>query len=200
MREEPEPSRPARDSSGSLFWRKAMVWMIALVLGLVGLDQWTKWLALTHFQGGAGLPLWPGVFELQYCENRGVAFGMLQGQRWIFIPLTLVVVALMLVLLVRSVWRHSRVFQLSALLIMAGGIGNLIDRIFRGYVIDFLYFKLIDFPIFNGADCYVTVGAVLLFVFFLFLWKEEEETPLRTALFGIGGRKAGNPHGDTDEN
>ena len=157
--------------------------MVVAAAVLVGLDQWTKYLAAAHLT--APIALWPGVFELQYCENRGVAFGMLQGQRWIFIPLTLVVVAVLLIMLFRSQWRHSRVFCISAALIVAGGIGNLIDRIFRGFVTDFLYFKLIDFPIFNVADCYVTIGAVLLFVYLLFLNKEQDDRPLLTTLFGI---------------
>ncbi len=159
------------------------IWMLIAAAGLVGLDQWTKYLAASRLT--EPIPLWAGVFEFQYCENRGVAFGMLQGQRWVFIPLTLLVVGLLAVMLFRSEWRRSRVFCISAALIIAGGIGNLIDRIFRGYVTDFLYFKLIDFPIFNVADCYVTVGAVLLFVFLLFLNKDSENRPLLTTLFGI---------------
>mgnify|MGYP002517984518 CR=1 FL=1 len=170
------------------------IWMLIAAAGLVGLDQWTKYLAAEYLT--QPIPLWPGVFELQYCENRGVAFGMLQGQRWIFIPLTLVVVAVLLVMLFRSEWRRSRVFSVSAALIIAGGIGNLIDRIFHGFVTDFLYFKLIDFPIFNVADCYVTVGAVLLFVYLLFLNKGSEDKPLLTVLFGIPARtKAQDTHG-----
>lgn len=159
------------------------IWMLIAAAGLVGLDQWTKYLAASGLT--EPIPLWAGVFELQYCENRGVAFGMLQGQRWVFIPLTLLVVGLLAMMLFRSEWRRSRVFCISAALIIAGGIGNLIDRIFRGYVTDFLYFKLIDFPIFNVADCYVTVGAVLLFVYLLFLNKDSENRPLLTTLFGI---------------
>lgn len=171
-------------------------WMLVAAACLVGLDQWTKYLAAAHLS--APVSLWPGVFELQYCENRGVAFGMLQGQRWIFIPLTALVVAALAVMLFRSEWRRSRVFCISAALIIAGGIGNLIDRIFRGFVTDFLYFKLIDFPIFNVADCYVTVGAILLFVYLLFLNKDSGDQPLLTVLFGISRKSHKEANHGTD--
>lgn len=168
--------------------------MLIAAAGLVGLDQWTKCLAAEHL--AQPISLWPDVFELQYCENRGVAFGMLQGQCWVFIPLTLIVVIALVVMLFRSEWRHSRIFSVSAALIVAGGIGNLIDRIFHGFVTDFLYFKLIDFPIFNVADCYVTIGAILLFAYLLFFNKGADDKPLLTVLFGIPVRSKAQ---DTDE-
>ncbi len=152
---------------------------------LVACDQFSKFLAVKYLAGQSAFVIWDGVLELRYCENTGVAFSMLENQRWIFIPLTLVVMLLVAVILLRSELCRYKLFGLSAALILAGGAGNLIDRIVMGYVTDFIYVKIIDFPIFNFADCCVTVGAVLLFVFFLFVYREKEEKPLRTLLFGI---------------
>ena len=164
-----------------------MMQMISLLAAaiLVGLDQLTKHWAVVFLKGQEPLVLWPGVFELRYCENPGVAFSLLEHQRWIFIPVTLMIVALFLVMLFRSELRRHWMFRGSCVLILAGGVGNLIDRIAYGVVTDFLYVKLIDFPIFNFADCCVVVGAVLFFSFLLFVHKEKEPKPLRTLLLGI---------------
>ena len=153
---------------------------------LVGIDQITKlWAAAQLGSTGKAWELWPGVFEFRYSENTGVAFSLLEGQRWLFIPLTLVTSMVIALMLVRSPMRRRFLFSFPCALILAGGIGNLIDRIAYGFVIDFLYFRLIDFPIFNFADCCVVVGAILLFIHLLFGLKGEEDTPLRTLLLGI---------------
>ena len=125
-----------------------LIGILAVVI-LTALDQWTKYLAVLHLKDQRPIVLWDGVFELHYLENRGAAFGILQGQKFF---------------LLRAV----------AVLLAAGALGNLIDRMRYSYVVDFLYFKLIDFPVFNVADCYVTVGAVLLAILILFIYKEEE--------------------------
>ena len=159
--------------------------LVALTIVLIAIDQLTKHWAELTLAAGKTIEIWHGVFELRYCRNEGVAFSLLQDQRWVFIPLTLFALALIVVLLFRSEMRKSRLFCLSCILIFAGGVGNMIDRFAYRYVIDFLYFRLIDFPIFNFADCCVTVGAVLLFVYLLFFFKETENKPLYTVLFGI---------------
>lgn len=158
--------------------------LIAATALLVAADQLSKLWAVTALRGQPPIPLWPGVFELEYRENTGVAFSLLEGQSWVFIPLTLIVMILFIVLLWRSDFRRFRTFRAAAVLIVAGGVGNLIDRIRLRYVVDFLYFKLIDFPIFNVADICVCVGAALLFIFLLFIYKEPEGMGWRTMLFG----------------
>ncbi len=163
----------------------SVVLFIISTIALIAVDQITKIWAVTQLhEAERVIPIINGVFELRYTENRGVAFGMLQGQLWLFVPLTLLVVMLFGVMLMRSPLRRYKLFTIPAVMIIAGAIGNLIDRILYGYVIDFLYFRLIDFPIFNFADCCVVVGAILLFIFFLFVWKDDK-MPLRTMLFGI---------------
>ncbi len=153
---------------------------------LVLLDQWTKHLAVVYLSGQPGLPVWPGVFELYFLEqgNDGVAWGLFSGQMWLIIPLTCLTMLLIAVMLLRSDLRHSKLFNISLALILGGGVGNLIDRIAHGAVVDFLYFKLINFPIFNVADCCVVIGAILLFVYLLFVCKETDVTSLRGMLFG----------------
>ena len=167
----------------------SVVLFIVSTIALIAVDQLTKVWAVTQLhEAERVIPVIDGVFELHYTENRGVAFGMLQGQLWLFVPLTLLVVTLLGVMLMRSPLRRFKLFTIPAVMVIAGAVGNLIDRILYGYVIDFLYFKLIDFPIFNFADCCVVVGAILLFIFFLFVWKDDE-MPMRTMLFGVKKRE-----------
>ncbi len=152
---------------------------------LVFVDQWTKHLAVLHLADQSAFVLWPGVLELTYHENTGIAWSLLKGMPWIFVPVTAVVMLLILCALLRSPYRRQWMFRLGSSLILAGGIGNLIDRVFRGYVVDFIYVRLINFPVFNFADCCVVVGAIVLFAYLLFFCRAQEDMPLRTLLFGI---------------
>lgn len=157
---------------------------------LVVVDQITKiWAIHGLHHADRVIPIIEGVFELHYTENPGVAFSMLEGQRWIFIPVTIVACVAILIMMLRSPLRVHRLFNIICVLILAGAIGNLIDRIVYGFVVDFLYFKLIDFPIFNVADCFVVIGACLLFIFVLFVMKDDDDMPLRTMFFGIEKKK-----------
>ncbi|MBQ9860381.1 MAG: signal peptidase II [Clostridia bacterium] len=162
---------------------------------LIGIDQLSKWWATVVLKKGNPIAIIPDIFELNYCENDGIAFSLLEGQRWLFIPLTLLVAILTGVILFRSPLRKKVIFSLSCSLILAGGIGNLIDRIAYGYVIDFLYVKWIDFPVFNFADCCVVVGAIFLFSFLLFGIKSMEDMPLQTLFFGIEKKEKENGDG-----
>lgn len=147
---------------------------IVIAAGVI-LDQWSKYMAVLHLQGTDGVDLIPGVFRLTYLENRGAAFGVLQGQQWFFYIITAVI--LVAVLLVYRRMPSGRKFlplRVCAVLIVSGALGNLIDRVGQGYVVDFFYFELIDFPVFNVADIFVTVSAVLLAVLLLLYYKEED--------------------------
>ena len=169
--------------------------VLLLTAALIVLDQFTKLLALAFLQQEP-FAIIPGVFEFHFTTNPGVAFGLFPGNRWIFIGLTSVVVLVILAVLLSGRLRvHHKMLTASGILIVAGGLGNLIDRIFRGEVVDFLYFKLIDFPIFNLADCYVVVGAALLLIFYLFLFKDEK-SPSKAAAPGRAqtGAEGGSPH------
>ena len=161
---------------------------ILAAIVLIALDQWTKHLAVLRLKGQSPIVLWDGVFELHYLENRGAAFGILQGQKAVFLVCTLLILILIVFFYNRlPAGKRFFMMRLVAVFLAAGAVGNLIDRMRYSYVVDFLYFKLIDFPVFNVADCYVTVGAVLLAVMILFVYKEEELGFLR--LKRQGGKK-----------
>lgn len=142
---------------------------------LILLDQVTKLLALQNLKGQNPVTLIPDVFQLLYVENRGAAFGILQNRQWVFLIITVIVLAALVWALPKIPQeRHFLPLTLCLCFIGAGAVGNMIDRIFRGYVVDFFYFKLIDFPVFNVADIYVTTAAVILIVLIIFLYKEED--------------------------
>ena len=142
---------------------------------LIAVDQWTKFAAVRNLKEQQPFVIWDGVFELHYLENRGAAFGMLQNGKVFFIfAAILMMTAILFVLVKTPLSPKYRAWHMLLVPIAAGGIGNMIDRLRLDYVIDFFYFKLIDFPIFNVADIYVTVGVALLIIFMLFVWKEED--------------------------
>ena len=150
---------------------KALIGCLLLVV----LDQFTKVLALQNLKGQGPITIIPDVFQLLYVENRGAAFGILQNKQWVFQIITAIVLAALIWALPRmSRERHFLPLRLCLCFIGAGAVGNMIDRIFRGYVVDFFYFKLIDFPVFNVADIYVTTSAIVLIFLIVFLYKEED--------------------------
>lgn len=152
-----------------------LIWGVISVLALIFLDQWTKLLASHYLAGTSGISLIPGVFELYYLENRGAAFGMLSNRQWFFVLIAAVMflaAVYVYVKLPREPYYYS--LHLVCVLVAAGAVGNMIDRIVHHYVIDFLYFSLIDFPVFNIADCYVCIGAALAVILLFTLYKDEE--------------------------
>lgn len=152
-----------------------MIIMIISVILLVALDQFTKYLTVLHIPRNGYIPLIGDVFGLSHVRNEGAAFGSLQGSRWFFIIITTIIIIAMLYAYAK-IPKHKRYMpiRITLTLIIAGAIGNYIDRIRLTYVVDMLYVKLINFPVFNAADCYVVVGATLLVVLMLFKYKEED--------------------------
>lgn len=132
-------------------------------------------MAVVHLKDNDAFVLIPGVFELHYLENRGAAFGIFQGKQVLFL-IGGVIVCAVVMFLYGKIPSTKRFFalRLCSVLICAGAIGNMIDRIRLDYVVDFLYFSLIDFPIFNVADCYVVVACFLFAFLIFFVYKEEE--------------------------
>lgn len=143
-------------------------------IGLVGLDQLFKWLAIRYLSGVTTHPLIDGVFHLTYVENRGAAFGILDGKGLFLIVLTAAVLVALVVLLLMGKFRHPLLLT-AITLFLGGGAGNLFDRVFRHYVVDFLDFRLINFAVFNFADCCVVVGTILLFVYVLFFMDKNKK-------------------------
>ena len=148
---------------------------VAAVL-LILFDQFTKMLAVAHLKDQPSNVLIDGVFELRYLENRGSAFGMMQNKLMILIPVTVVVTLFILYLFFKKLPATRHFFWLNAVAVLffAGAIGNFIDRVRQGYVVDFFYFSLINFPVFNVADIYVTLSAIALIIVVLFYYKEED--------------------------
>ena len=147
---------------------------VCILLGGLVLDRLTKWLAITQLQvlPGGELELWPGVFHFQYVENRGVAFGLFPNSAWIFAAVSLLVAAAIAFLLIQKHDRFPLWVRGAMAAVLAGALGNAIDRIFQGHVTDFLYFKLINFAVFNVADSLVVVGLILIAVYFVFVDRE----------------------------
>lgn len=138
-----------------------------LAAGIIALDQLTKFLVVKYMELGESIPLIGDVFHLTSHRNMGAAFGILQNQRWLFIVITTVVVIGIIVSLIRIGKKQPRV-SLALSMVLGGAIGNFIDRVMTGQVVDFLDFTLINFPIFNVADMAITIGVgVLLLDMFL---------------------------------
>lgn len=133
-----------------------------VIAGGIALDQLTKWLAVKFLLPVGTVPIIRDALHLTYAENRGAAFGMLANHRWVFLltsTITIIGVGLYLYFGHAS---DSVLTGVSLSMILSGGIGNMIDRLALGYVVDFIDFRLINFAIFNGADSFVCVGAALL--------------------------------------
>jgi signal peptidase II len=147
---------------------------------LLCLDQYTKYLAVLYLKGKPAIEIITGILELRYLENAGAAFGSMQGMQKVLLCVTILALAAILYVY-RKIPDKRRYFPLRmiAVLLFSGAVGNMIDRLMQRYVVDFIYVKWIDFPIFNVADCYVTIAAVLLIIFVLFVYQEEEFSFIR---------------------
>lgn len=145
--------------------KKPLIHCLNAVLSIIALDQLVKYWTVQYVLGenGGRVELWEGVFRFSYVENRGAAFGMLQNHRWVFIILTLIFIVVGIFCVVKNKLPHPLI-RCAAAMIIAGGIGNIIDRVFLGYVVDTFDFYLINFAVFNTADSFVCVGAVLLVI------------------------------------
>ena len=143
---------------------------------LVLLDQATKLAAVSALKDGGPFVLIPGVFQLQYLENRGAAFGILQDARAFFLVITVLAMVLVLYALFRApLDKRFLPVRILLVLIGAGALGNALDRAILSYVRDFIYFSLIDFPVFNVADIYVTCATFLLVLLVLIYYKEDSD-------------------------
>ncbi len=148
---------------------------IILAVILVWFDQFTKKLAVSKLMGKPAFPIIKGVLEFDYLENRGVAFGMFQGQRIMILIVGVVfIVGLLIFMLKMPEGRKYTILHVILSFVIAGGVGNIIDRVSLEYVIDFISFVLIHFPIFNVADCYVVCGVIAMCIMILFVFKDED--------------------------
>lgn len=159
---------------------------IILFILLIFIDQITKYIASVTLKINGPIELIHNTLELRYLENTGAAFGIFENKILFFAIMTLIILIFIIfikyrinnLLYIRKVNAAIRkkfiFFDIILLILSSGAIGNLIDRLRFNYVVDFIYFKLINFPIFNVADCYVTISAFLLIITFLFVFKEND--------------------------
>lgn len=141
----------------------------------VAMDQITKYYAVIKLKNQPAYNLIDGVLEFNYLENKGAAFGMLQNQKIFFVFVALIFIGVIAFVIFR-IPPEKKYCSLHVLLVMisAGAIGNLIDRLRFDYVVDFIYLVFINFPIFNVADIFVTVSTVILIIQILFVYKEND--------------------------
>lgn len=152
-----------------------MIIILLSVVILTALDQYSKFIALTHLKPVGNIKVIDGWFDFTFVENRGAAFGILEGQRWFFVILTIAVTVGVIIYLhkMKEKDRAHNFLRFSLILILAGAWGNAIDRLVRGYVVDYFEFTFINYPVFNVADIYVVAGTILLAVLLLLVIKDE---------------------------
>ena len=156
----------------------------ALALALLGLDQWVKHYVTVHIPLGEAQPLLPGLVELRTVHNYGAAWSSLAGMRWMLVAITGVIIAAVAVILIRRIVRHP-VGVMAGFLILSGGLGNIVDRVRLGYVVDMFHLEFWpSYPVFNVADICVVCGALLGAVYYLWFYEKYD-------------RKGGD-HGDAD--
>lgn len=173
------------------------LWIAIMVLA-VFLDQLTKYLTILFLKPVDTLPIIEDVLHLTYVENTGAAFGMMKDQRWLFmIVSTVAIIALLIYLFKKKT--QPKLENLAIAFIVGGGIGNMIDRVLLGYVVDMIDFRLINFAVFNVADSFVCVGAGLLMLYIILSGvKEYKEEKARKLALAEGEDVTDDEYEDTD--
>lgn len=148
---------------------------IIIMIIMITADRITKMWAVSALKDKDAIELIPHVLEFHYLENRGAAFGMLQDMKYFFIVVGIIFLVVIFIALYRiPVKPKYRILRFCLCMVSAGAFGNLYDRITQNYVIDFIYFVYINFPIFNVADCFVTISTAILLILFIFVYREDD--------------------------
>ncbi|WP_163468404.1 signal peptidase II [Fusobacterium sp. IOR10] len=148
------------------------IYMIGIVM-LVLIDQLTKFLVDNSMFLGDTLEIIPNFFHITYVQNRGIAFGVFQGKINIISVITVLAIILLLIYFIRTFKENKKIENVSYLLIVSGAIGNMIDRVFRGYVVDMIDFRGIWSFVFNMSDVYINIGVALI-ILDMFLKKDHK--------------------------
>ena len=144
------------------------------------LDRASKYFINIKIKGHPSLPLLPGFLELNYLENYGAAFGMLKNQKYFFVMITGILLLTIIYIIFKSPSKSKYIGLHTALVFIGtGALSNTCDRLFYGYVVDFIYLYEITFPTFNIADIFITIGTVLLIILMIFVFKEDDLNFLR---------------------
>ena len=155
------------------------LFMALFALIVAAVDQITKYLVVVNIPLYADVPFLPGIVELTYVQNTGAAFSMLEGMRWLFFVIFIVLTVLILVEYFKRPMPFTKLERWCIAAIYGGGLGNMIDRVRLGYVVDMIKTEFIEFPVFNVADCFITCGCILLIAHLALFnkpfWKEEKK-------------------------
>ncbi|MBR5636215.1 MAG: signal peptidase II [Pseudobutyrivibrio sp.] len=161
----------------------SITYSIILIALLIVLDQVTKFLAVNNLMNKDDFVLIPNVLEFHYLENTGAAFSLLSGKQLLFAVITpILLIALVYILIRMPQVKKFTLLNYIIVFIIAGAVGNYIDRISNNYVVDFIYFSLINFPVFNVADIYVTCSVIALFFVIIFYYKDEDLEEIKRSL------------------
>ena len=148
-------------------------------LGIVGVDQLVKYLIVSNIPLFGQAPLVPGIMKLTYVQNTGAAFSLLQGMQWLFVVIFVLLIALLVFEYFKKPMPFTKFERFCIAAVYGGGLGNMIDRVFLGYVVDMFQTEFINFPVFNVADIFITCGCILLMIHIAFFnkqfWKEEKK-------------------------
>ena len=158
---------------------KKLIKYILFIAAIVLADQWTKWIVVENIPLFGRVEFWPGILSWTYTKNTGAAWSMLEGQRWLFILIFAVLTVLLLLEYFKFRMPFTTFERWLIAAIYAGGLGNIIDRVRLGYVVDMIHTDFINFPVFNVADCFITCGCIGLMIHLIFFnkafWKEEKK-------------------------
>ena len=152
---------------------------LVFIAAVVALDQFTKYLTVTQVKPKGTVPFLPGVLSFTYSENTGAAWSMLEGQQWLFVLIFVVLTAALLLEYFKFRMPFTTLERWLIASVYAGGLGNVIDRVRLGYVVDMIHTDFMDFPIFNVADCFISCGCIALLLHLVFFnkqfWKDEKK-------------------------
>ena len=153
--------------------------MARMALGIVALDQYTKYLTVANIPLGGHADAIPGLFNFTYVQNTGAAWSSFEGMIWLFVLIFVVFTAVIIWEFSKKRWGFTMFERWMIVAVYAGGMGNIIDRIRLGYVVDMINLDFMNFPVFNVADCFITCGCILLLVHLIFFnkqfWKDDKK-------------------------
>ena len=156
-----------------------MIFMALFAAGIVALDQFTKYLTVANIALGQDVPFIPGFLGFTYLQNTGAAFSSFEGQQWLFAVIFILFTIGIIYEFKKNTMKFTNFERWCIVAIYGGGLGNMIDRVRLGYVVDMIETKFMEFPVFNVADCFICCGCVLLLVHLLVwnkgFWKEDKK-------------------------
>ena len=156
-----------------------LIFMILAVSGIVALDQWTKFLVVDQIPLPGHVDAIPGLFHLTYVQNTGAAFSLFEGMQWLFALIFILFTGLILWDYFKKSMPFSQFERWMIVAVYGGGLGNMIDRLRLGYVVDMIRVDFMEFPVFNVADCFITCGCIALIASLVLFnkdfWKEDKK-------------------------